>query len=170
MHKKKRVEDLAFWKALLSFQRFILISCSCLSMLMIVLGVVLRYLFHTDLYGIEEFIVIIAFWLYFMGGVYGSYEGSHIRADLLTVYIKNETVKSVLKLIELAISSAVGLVLTGWGFHYFMWGLERGARSPGWRIPLVISQCPIFIGFALMTFYFIYHLINTLRKTRALRG
>ena len=48
-----------------------------------VYSVVLRYCFKQNFYGSDEVIMLFAFWLYFMGAVYGSYENSHIKADLL---------------------------------------------------------------------------------------
>lgn len=57
-----------FWDLLLRFQRFVIIVSSLFVVASIGATVVLRYIFKTDLYGLEEIVVIFAFWLYFMGG------------------------------------------------------------------------------------------------------
>ena len=46
--------------------------------------VILRYGFQADLFAYNEWLLIICFWLFFMGGALGTYEGSHINADLLS--------------------------------------------------------------------------------------
>ncbi|SKC81496.1 TRAP transporter small permease [Maledivibacter halophilus] len=166
MKEKKSITDSSLWKGLLLLQRWILTITSILAVLIIVTSVVMRYVFKSDLFGIEEILIIVAFWLYFIGGVHGSYERSHIKADLLSIYIKNERAKLILSFVETFITCIVAIVLSFWGYKYFIWGIEMGAKSPGWKIPLVISQSPIFFGFVLMTFYFIYHLIIDFKKMK----
>ena len=51
----------------------------------IVLTVILRYIFKTDLYGLEEIVVIFAFWLYFMGVLRQLHRDPH-TADLVSVF------------------------------------------------------------------------------------
>jgi TRAP-type C4-dicarboxylate transport system permease small subunit len=160
----KKIEETKVWKITLKLERFIIILTSWLCVLTIVLGVFLRYIFHADLYGIGEYLVIFAFWLYFMGAAHGVYEKSHIRADIISVYLKNQKLVKLFSILELSISTLAAGVLTFWGFKYLLWGLQKGARSPGWRIPLVIPQSSIFVGFLLMFIYFFIHLIKAIKK------
>ncbi|MGE5679037.1 MAG: TRAP transporter small permease [Pseudomonadota bacterium] len=162
----KKLEDTFFWKALLDVERWILFITSALSVLIIVAGVFMRYVLNLDLFGMEEIMVIVAFWLYFIGAAHGSYERSHISAEIISVYVKSEKIKAFLKVIESTITSFVVVVLTYWGWRYFIWGLTKGARSTGWKIPLVTSQSAIFFGFALMAFYSIYYLIKDIQRFR----
>lgn len=156
----ERLKSSLIWKNLEKIQRIILIICSILAVGIIVAAVVMRYIFGTDLYGMEEIIVIVAFWLYFIGGAFGSFEKSHIKADIVSVYVKNERIKSALQLIASLVETTVAIILTSWAYNYFIWGLEKGAKSPGLSIPLVVSQSAIFFGLALMTFYFLVYLIE----------
>jgi len=161
----KKIEETKLWKITLKLERFIIILTSWLCVLTIVLAVILRYIFHTDLYGIEEFLIIFAFWLYFMGAAYGAYEKSHIRADIISVFLKNQKLVKLFSILELSISTLACAILTLWGFKYLLWGLQKGARSSGWRIPLVIPQSSILIGFLLMCIYFFVHLIKAIKKS-----
>lgn len=162
----KNIEETKIWNAVLKVERFIIIAMGWLCTVIIVFGTCLRYIFNSDLFGIEEFLIIMAFWLYFIGAAYGSYEESHIRADILTGFIKNKKIIKALRLLELTISAVTAAVFTFWGFKYLLWGFERGARSPGWRIPQVIPQSSIFVGFLLMAMYIIFHLIRTFNNKK----
>ncbi len=167
-----KIKHSFLWHILKKVQQIILIICSIAAVSIIVLAVVMRYIFGTDLYGMEEIIVIVAFWLYFIGGAYGSYEKSHIKADIISVYVKNEKIKVILAVITGAIETIVSAVLTHWGYGYFMWGIEKGAKSPGLKIPLVFSQSVIFFGLFLMTFYFLIYFIDAIiiAKNRLANG
>ena len=46
-----------------------------------------RYLLGGDLYGYEEIVKLIAFWVYFMGAAYGSFNKTHVSADLVSSYV-----------------------------------------------------------------------------------
>lgn len=156
------------WNALLNFQRVVQVLCVLFIVVIISLAVVLRYGFSTDLYGIEEIVVVAAFWLYFIGGSYGSYEDSHIKADLVEVYVSNLRLRCGIRLVACLIETAVTAVLTWWAWGMITWGLEKGARSPGWGIPVVIPQGSILVGFALMTLYSIYHLHRNFMNFRSI--
>ena len=101
----------------------------------IIYAVILRYIFKSNFYGSDEVILLFAFWLYFMGAVYGSYEDSHIKADLVNVYVKNIRVKDFISLIAQVIMIIVNIVLIIWAWDYFLWGLEKMPRSTGLNPP-----------------------------------
>ena len=73
-----------------------MVTCSLTVTGIIFLAVLLRYVFHSDLYGYEEIVVIFAFWLYFIGGSYGSYTRTHITADVVSVYVPDGKLKGFL--------------------------------------------------------------------------
>jgi len=115
-------------------------------------SVVFRFM-NKDLYGNEEFVLIFAFWLYMMGGAYGSFERSHIQADIVKELMANEKIKGVLTFIASTVQLVVCLVITYWSWNYFVWGITMRARSIAWKIPMVIPQSAILIGFFLMSIY-----------------
>jgi TRAP-type C4-dicarboxylate transport system permease small subunit len=151
-----------FWKILLALVKYVMIICSISSTGCIIYAVFLRYVFKSNFYGSDEIILLFAFWLYFMGAVYGSYENSHIKADLLTVYLKNIRMKDFINLISLGILIVVNAILLTWAWGYFLWGLEKMPLSTSLRIPLVIPQSAVFFGLLLMEFYHIVHFIRNI--------
>lgn len=153
-----------FWSILLILIKYLMILCSVISTGCILYSVILRYIFKSNFYGSDEIILLFAFWLYFMGAVYGSYNNSHIKADLMNVYVKNIRIKDFINLIAQLITIIVNIILLVWAWDYFLWGLNKMPLSTGLKIPLVIPQSAIFFGLLLMAFFHIVHFIrNTYR-------
>lgn len=150
------------WKFMIASVKYIMILCSVASTSCIIYSVVLRYIFKKNFYGSDEIILMFAFWLYFMGAVYGSYENSHIKADLMNVYVKNIRIKDFIALIAQVIMIVVNVVLITWAWDYFLWGLEKMPLTTGLKIPLVIPQSAVFFGLLLMGFYHIVHFIRNI--------
>lgn len=156
------------WKGLAWLIKWLMIACSIISTGCMVYSVVLRYVFKGNFYGSDEVIMLFAFWLYFMGAVYGSYENSHIKADLLNVYIKNMRKKDAVALLAQLLTIVVNTLVLIWATRYFSSEIAKGGLSTGLKIPLVIPKSAVFFGFLLMEFYhvvyFIQHLISYIRN------
>lgn len=143
-------------RRLLAFQKILLVSASLILAVTFFFVVILRYLFQADLFAYEEWVMAIAFWLYFIGGAQGSWEGNHIKADFLSAFIKSPAVSRFFALLVIAIELAVLLVLSGLAI-YMVW--ENIAQYPkwpatvAWRIPFLVPHTGIMLGFLLMTFF-----------------
>ena len=155
------------WKGLSEVIRWLMIACSVISTGCMVYSVVLRYVFKGNFYGSDEVIMLFAFWLYFMGAVYGSYENSHIKADLLNVYIKNMRKKDAVALLGQILTIVVNTIVLVWAIRYFGAEIAKGGLSTALKIPLVIPKSAVFFGFLLMEFYHVVYFIkNTLAFIR----
>ena len=146
---------------LLAAERLIMNISSVLIVLTIVFAVVVRYFFHANLYGYEEIVTIFAFWMYFMGGAYGSAKGTHISADLVNAYLPDGKLKQFMCVLRGTITTGVSALFTWYGFDFFLFGflgpLGTGVAipcTPVWRLPMWISYASISLGFILMTLYF----------------
>lgn len=153
-----------FWKILRALVKYVMILCSAASTICIIYAVILRYIFKSNFYGSDEIILMFAFWLYFTGAVYGSYENSHIKADLVNVYVKNIRIRDFINMIAQVGTTAVNVIFVTWAWNYFMWGLEKMPLSTGLKIPLVIPQSAVFFGLLLMLFYHIVYLIRNIHR------
>ena len=155
------------WKGLSEVIRWLMIACSVISTGCMIYSVVLRYVFKGNFYGSDEVIMLFAFWLYFMGAVYGSYENSHIKADLLNVYIKNMRKKDAVALLSQILTIVVNTIVLVWAIRYFGAEIAKGGLSTALKIPLVIPKSAVFFGFLLMEFYHVVYFIkNTLAFIR----
>lgn len=119
-------------------ERTVLIVCNLAIMLIVVASFLARYLFAFDLYGAEEFLLIAAFWLYFIGAAFGSYEQSHIEADFIQSMVGDTLITRVLGYLRDLIELAVLLVLTYWSWLLIDFSIQRWPITPGWKIPLVV--------------------------------
>ena len=152
---------------LLTIQKTIVVFCSLLLAFVFFAVVILRYVFQADLFAYEEWVLVAAFWLYFIGGAQGSFEGSHIKADFINAWIGNARAKWILGNVTLAMEVLVGAVLSYWAV---LMVLEDVAKYPdwpatvAWKIPFVLPRFGIMLGLFLMTFYTALHLYVAVRR------
>lgn len=152
---------------LLTIQKTIVVFCSLLLAFVFFAVVILRYVFQADLFAYEEWVLVAAFWLYFIGGAQGSFEGSHIKADFINAWIGNARAKWILGNVTFAMEVFVGAVLSYWAV---LMVLEDVAKYPdwpatvAWKIPFVLPRFGIMLGLFLMTFYTALHLYVAVRR------
>lgn len=155
------------WVALLKIQRLMLIVSVTISTTAVFTEVILRYFFHTSFVGIEELAAYFAFWMYFMGASYGSYERSHIKAELTHLIFGSSLNYAKCRAVTSFISFAAATYIIPWAYDYTVWGFVRGEQSRstllGSTYPVVYFQISIFIGLCLMSLYFLVEFIQWLR-------
>ena len=161
--RSKRV-GLLIWNCLAIAQRAILIATSSFIIILVFSGVMMRYLFHYPGMEVEEIATLVAFWLYFTGAIYGSYERTHIKAEVIHLVVKNPRAYIWVKSIASLIVFILVIIMCYWGYTFFMWGLEKRGRSPVLQMPMVYAQSSIFFGAVLMSFYFFVELVDNLRQ------
>lgn len=153
----RRLENTMLWKFFEKFLRFGMIITSSVVTLIVVGSVVLREL-NMNFLGYEEILVIFAFWLYMLGAAYGSYERSHITADIVIVMMKDGMIKSLLTLIRDALAVIFGIIFLIWVYEMVGWSIEMDTRTPAWRIPMAVGQGSMVVGLLLCNFYHIVYL------------
>jgi len=129
--------------------------------------VIVRYIFETDLFAYNEWLLMICFWLYFMGGALGTYDGSHINADLLDYLTKDIRLRRYRKLIVTGIELIVSIAIVYWAVlmiydevnYYPNWQV-----TPALKIPFLLPRIGILLGFILMAFYSALHLYVLLKS------
>ena len=88
------------WNALLMAENAIMMTANIGVVILVFISVLMRYILQKNTGGMEELVVFIATWIYFMGGAIGSYENSHITADFLSVFIHNEKAKQIVGMLR----------------------------------------------------------------------
>ena len=158
----KHIEDTLVWKAIVKTNQAILVITSISVMTILVAGVFVRYVLKSDIFGIEEILVICAMWMYWMAGVHASYQNNHLRADIFDNVIKSKKAKRIFS-IAVQIITIFGIALFAkWGIDFAAWNIKVGSTTPGHRMPMLYSQIPITISFIMMLFYSLYHLYRTI--------
>ncbi|WP_127113778.1 TRAP transporter small permease [Shimia sediminis] len=162
-------------KGLAGFVKFALkIQVFLISIFTLIMGVtfffvvVFRYGFRADLFAYEEWLLIICFWLYFLGSAVGTYEKVHINADLLTHIIENPKIAFYRTLLVHIIELGVTLVLLYWSVMMILDELSfypNLQATNALRIPFILPRLAMPVGFAFMAFYTLLHIYVEI-KTR----
>ncbi|MDR3165015.1 MAG: TRAP transporter small permease [Synergistaceae bacterium] len=159
---KKNILD----KVLVGFFSLILVINSLAMTLMITCAALARYVFKFNFYGYDEIVVLIAFWMYFMGAAYGAYNNTHVTADIIDAYFPPGVARKILTFLRWLITSVACGLFVYYGYGYikfsFMGPLENFMAIPKsmvWRIPLWTSHAAIFFGLIFMEIYFLRNLV-----------
>jgi TRAP-type C4-dicarboxylate transport system permease small subunit len=155
---------LFLWNGLLHAQRAVMVLASCFITLLVFSAVLMRYIFHYPGMEVEEIATLAAFWLYFTGAIYGSYERSHIKTEMIHLIVKKPRAYALAKAMASLITFGLACVMSYWGYTFFLWGIEKRGRSPVLMLPLVYAQSSIFVGAIFMALYFLVETVDNFRQ------
>jgi TRAP-type transport system small permease protein len=142
--------------ALLRVMNATIILSGCIMALTFFCVVVLRYGFSADLFAYEEWLLVIAFWFFFMGSAVATYENSHINADILGIFLSRPKTMWLRALVVMVIEFLILVYLSYLGF---LMVLDDVSDYPRWqttialKIPFLVPRLGIFVGFLLMTVF-----------------
>ena len=148
-------------------ERAIAFCCSIFLASVFVAVVFLRYVFETDLFAYEEWVLVVAFLLYFTGGALASRYDTHIKADIVLELIRTEHGRKIYAGIILLVEAIIVAALAWYAGKMVLNEFARWPNIPTttvYKIPLAVPRFFIFVGFVLMT---LHAAINGLRSLRA---
>lgn len=128
--------------------------------------VMTRYVFQVPVMGLEETMAYPTVWLYILGSVNASRENTHIRANVLEIFVKTDRGHTILAIIGEIISLIVGLWLLSWAWEYTQYAWRVWRESPTLYIPTFYSDVALVMGLALMMIYTAAHLVRHIRTLR----
>ncbi len=145
------------------FAGILLTALICIVALGQFVQVLTRYVFQIPVMGLEETMLYPTLWLYILGAVNASRENTHIRANVLEIFLKSERAHTILAIVGEIISLAVGLWLTTWAWEFTRYAWRTWRESPTLYIPTFYADIALFIGLVLMMVYTALHLRRHLR-------
>lgn len=145
--------------------KMVIIIVTVMATFTMFLQVIARYVLEISISGLDELTGHTAVWLYIMGAAYGTYDRSHIKAEVVHLFIKNQRVLSAIRALSTSIALVVACYMTVWSFGYIKWSIMKHEITPTLQIPTAIFQSSILIGAALMVLYFFVELIDLVRQT-----
>ena len=125
--------------------------------------VITRYVFQIPVMGLEETMAYPTVWLYILGSVNASRENTHIRANVLEIFVKTERGHTILTIIGEIISLIVGLWLLSWAWEYTRYSWRVWRESHTLYIPTFYSDVALVVGMTLMMIYTAAHLVRHIR-------
>ena len=126
--------------------------------------VITRYVLQIPVMGLEETMLYPTLWLYILGAVNASRENTHIRANVLEIWLTTERQHTILAIIGEIISLIVGLWLLSWAWDYTRYAWRVWKESPTLYIPTFYSDVALVAGLGLMMIYTAWHLWGHLRS------
>ena len=141
---------------LVRLEKAIVFACSLFLAAAFCVIVLLRYGLDADLFAYEEWVLTVAFLLYFIGGALSSHDDVHIKADIIQEYIGSARTRKLYQGGILLLEAAIGVVLTYFALRMFLHEFVRWPNiptTPVYKIPLAVPRFFILAGFALMTLH-----------------
>ena len=151
----------------------IIALCSMIVAVAFFLVVIVRYVFHADLFAYEEIVLPVAFVLYFIGAARASYDDSHIKADLVVEAIKGKRARVAYQTFIFLAEALIALAFTYLALKMFIAEFDKYPsmpRSSVYQIPLAAPRFFILLGFLLMTVHAFAHTYRHFRLLRAMPG
>lgn len=161
------VKNSSFAKGVMIVYQYALYISGVVILVGMVGTVLLRSVIGLNMFGVDEVILCVVFWFYFLGSVNGSREDSHIRADVINVLIKNERVKWGIRLVTRAIEILAIIFLFVLSMQLWMQNYQLMPQTTGLRIPFIVPQAAIVLGFLLMLIYNFGHWLESLANPPA---
>jgi len=126
--------------------------------------VLLRYIFNSPLFGLEEISILIVSWFYFIGAANSVHNKSYIKADVLPLIVKNPKIIRIFNAISYILSIVATTLLFYYSFKYAVWSYHANVITPTFFIPKNVSFGSLVIGSLLMTLHFILLLYKEIRR------
>lgn len=159
------------WEALLGLQRVSLVVLSLLLTVFIVSEVVIRYFLQIPFVAgwVEELCLYAIFWFYFLGAVYSTYNRTYIKGGIVEVLFRKPRHQGYFQVGSALICLAISCLFAVWGYQEFLWNLEVNKITMMLFLPDAFSYLSIFVGFGLMSLYFLTELIGSVRGVIRIR-
>lgn len=152
-HRIQQLRKTRFWRYLCNAIAAVGVTANVVVLLSIFASVLLRYVLNLSLFGVDEIIVMVAYWLYFIGGAYATATDGHIKADLVSAFVHNARVVYVVRFLAKLLELTVTIFFCRWSFRYFLYtGVAKWPVTAGLHIPHIFMMMPLFIGYALCAF------------------
>ena len=152
------------------FAQYLLLGLICSVALGQFVQVITRYILQVPVMGLEETMMFPTLWLYILGSVNASRENTHIRANVLEIFLKTPRQHTILAIIGEVISLIVGLWLLTWAWDFTRYSWRVWKESPTLYIPTFYADVALCIGLGLMMLYTTLHLLRHFKDLSQSRG
>lgn len=143
--------------------KYLLTALICIVALGQFVQVITRYVLQIPVMGLEETMLYPTLWLYILGSVNASRENTHIRANVLEIFLKTPRAHTILAIIGEVVSLIVGLWLLTWAWDFTRYSIRTWRESPTLYIPTFYSDVALVVGLGLMMLFTALHLVRHIR-------
>ena len=114
--------------------------------------------------GYEEILTMSVFWLYMFGCAYCSREDTHIKADIISVLMKECTAKNIIEFVRWILTTILCFILFLWAITLIQWDMSQGNETYVYRFPVWIGDFSMVFGFGISTIYNVLYTWDSFRK------
>jgi len=159
----KRREETAIWKfgdKLMRAAIVVLIFGTAAILWVEVTGRII----HHNWTGYEEILTMTVFWLYMFGCAYCSREDTHIKADIVSVLMKECLAKRIIECCRWILTTVLCFILMIWAISLIQWDISQGNETYVYRLPVWIGDISMVFGFGISSIYNVIYTIDSFRK------
>ena len=135
--------------------------------LLIMAGALMRYVFHIDFYGSEEIIMIVGFWLFFVGSISAARSKTHLNANMISVFTNNQKAISIAALTKDILSLIICCLAIYWCYGYWNWTFKLSPKTSVFKLPYYIQQFPLCLSFLIWGIYLIRDCCNSILAVKS---
>lgn len=128
--------------------------------------VITRYVLEIPVMGMEELMMYPILWLYMLGAVNASRENTHIRANVLDVFIKSPRKQTILNIISEVVSIIVLSWLIYWAWDFTRYILRVWKESPTLYLPTFYADISLLVCLSLMTLFTLWHIVRMMMSLK----
>jgi len=163
---KRRVYKFLSLHTIVKGEETTLVVTGILVTMAIFVQILLRYVFHSPLFGIEELTLIVVSWFYFIGASYSVHEGSYIMADILPLVVKNQLLLQRFKVACLLLGMVGAAILCYVAVEYCHWAAGAHAVTPTFMLSTNYATASVVVGGGLMVMHFVIRMMREVRDLR----
>ena len=119
---------------------------------------------HHNWTGYEEILTMTVFWLYMFGCAYCSREDTHIKADIISVLMKECMAKRVIELCRWILTTILCFILFIWAISLIQWDISQGNETYVYRFPVWIGDFSMVFGFGISTIYNVIYTFDSFMR------
>lgn len=158
-----KFESSKAWQAFLQVIKTGIFICAVITVAVMFIAVLMRYVFKLDFLGYEEIELTLILWLYYLGAAYATYNETHIKGDVMSFIFKSGKGKKFYNISIIVFSLIVMAFWVVWGFQYALWNITSGGTSAALHIPLWIVQIAIYVGILGLFFFAVLNLVRYIK-------
>lgn len=140
---------------LVKFEEIIIFFSGIFIALAMFIQIILRYVFSSPLFGLEEISILVVSWFYFLGAAYSIHHGSSIKVDILDLIVKNIKIKKICNIISFILSFIAAGILFYYSLKYAIWSGKSNVVTAHFLISANVGFSAIVVGSVLMCIHFL---------------
>ncbi len=154
-----------------NMEEYLLVYSLMLSVGLVFIQVVMRYVFSNSLSWSEELARYLFLWQIWVGASYAVKEHRHLRIELIQDFIHDPFRKKIFELFVLSLWLGFSVFLAFEGSTLTALLFQRGQVSPAMRIPMAYAYASVPVGCTLMSIRLVSEMLkifSSMRKKEAI--